>query len=76
MVSGEGAWPAADSGQIVCFDIQPLFCQGRATEMQDELVQRVRLAFLLLLLVSLLLLHRFLETTRGDQSIGSEKLFN
>lgn len=57
----EGAWHAADLAQLVSFIIQPLFCQGRATEMQNELVQRVWLAFLLLLLVALLLLHRFLE---------------
>lgn len=65
MVSGEGAWHAADSTQFVCFIVQPLFCQGRATEMQNELVQRIRLAFLLLLLVALLLLHRFLEQHVG-----------
>lgn len=58
--------PAADSVHFVCFISKPLFCQGRATEMQNELVQRVGLGFLLLLLLALLLLHRFLERTRNE----------
>lgn len=41
----------------------PFFCQSRAAEMQNELVEGVRLCLLLFLLISLLLLHCFLKGT-------------